>query len=203
MAKPVRADLHRRSQPGDIAARPRWVLATVAAMTDADAAAGSLLPGWSRGHVVTHLARNADSLTWVLDGARLGEVRDQYPTEGMREADIDAGAGRTASELHDDLVTACARLEAAWAALDDAAWSRECRMRAGLCPAAELPFRRWREVEVHHVDLGLAYTPADWPPAYVEAELVRLLPRLPDRADPNALTAWLLGRGDAPDLTPW
>ena len=179
------------------------LLATVAGMADADAAAPSLLPGWSRGHVVTHLARNADSLTWVLDGARLGEVRDQYPTEGMREADIEAGAGRSATELHDDLVTACARLVAAWVALDDDAWGRECRMRAGLCPAAELPFRRWREVEVHHVDLGLAYSPAEWPSDYVEAELVRLLPRLPDRADRNALAAWLLGRGDAPDLTAW
>jgi maleylpyruvate isomerase len=179
------------------------VLATVEQMTDAEAEAPSRLPGWTRGHVVTHLARNADSLTWVLEGARLGEVRDQYPTAGMREADIDAGAGRPASALIDDLAAACARLEATWLELDDDAWRGECRMRAGLCPAVELPFRRWREVEVHHVDLGLAYTATDWPPEYVAAELARLLPRLADRADPNALAAWLLDRGDAPDLTAW
>ena len=179
------------------------LLGTVAGMSDAEAAAPSRLPGWTRGHVVTHLARNADSHTRVLEGARVGEVRDQYPTAGMRDADIAAGAARSAADLLDDLTTACARLEAAWTALDDAGWAGECRMNAGPCPAFELPFRRLREVEAHHVDLGLAYAPADWPPAYVEGELARLLPRLPDRADANALAAWLLGRGDAPDLTAW
>ena len=177
------------------------LLGTVSAMSEA--AAPSRLPGWTRGHLVTHLARNADSHTRVLEGARVGEVRDQYPTAGMREADIAAGAARSAAELLDDLTAACARLEAAWTALDDAGWAGECRMNAGPCPAFELPFRRLREVEAHHVDLGLAYAPADWPPAYVEGELARLLPRLPDRADRNALAAWLLGRGDAPDLTAW
>jgi len=179
------------------------LLVTVAAMSDAEAAGPSRLAGWTRGHVVTHLARNADSHTRVLEGARLGKVRDQYPTAGMREADIAAGAARTAADLLDDLATTCARLEAAWAALDGAGWDGECRMNAGPCPAFELPFRRLREVEAHHVDLGLAYSPADWPPAYVEGELARLLPRLPDRSDHNALAAWLLGRGDAPDLTAW
>ena len=25
---------------------------------------------------------------------------------------------------------------------------------------------RWREVEIHHADLGAGYTAADWPPAF-------------------------------------
>ncbi|MFF9641495.1 maleylpyruvate isomerase N-terminal domain-containing protein [Kitasatospora aureofaciens] len=36
------------------------LLRTAARLCDADARAPSLLPGWSRGHVLTHLARNAD-----------------------------------------------------------------------------------------------------------------------------------------------
>jgi len=35
----------------------------------------------------------------------------------------------------------------------------------GLAP---LPFRRWREVEVHLVDLGIGLTPADWPQELVD-----------------------------------
>ncbi|MEV7393377.1 maleylpyruvate isomerase N-terminal domain-containing protein, partial [Streptomyces sp. NPDC091215] len=36
------------------------LLETAARFTDADVRAPSLLPGWSRGHVLTHVARNAD-----------------------------------------------------------------------------------------------------------------------------------------------
>ena len=76
-------------------------------------------------------------------------------------------------------------------------------MSAGVLPAEELPFRRLREVEVHHVDLGLGYSPAEWPAAYVDRELARSPPRLQARADGAPLAAWLLGRGPAPDLTSW
>jgi maleylpyruvate isomerase len=32
--------------------------------------------------------------------------------------------------------------------------------------ASQLLVRRLAEVELHHVDLGLAYTPADWPSSF-------------------------------------
>jgi hypothetical protein len=60
---------------------------------------------------------------------------------------------------------------------------------------------RWREVVVHHGDLGLGLVP--FPPALVEAWLPRELPRLADRTEPAALLAWVIGRGDAPALSPW
>ena len=59
----------------------------------ADPALPSLLPEWTRGHVLTHIARNADSFVRVLEAARRGEVVTQY--EGGvagRNADIEAGA---------------------------------------------------------------------------------------------------------------
>ena len=61
----------------------------------ADPALPSLLPEWTRGHVLTHIARNADSFVRVLEAARRGEVVTQY--EGgvaSRNADIEAGASR-------------------------------------------------------------------------------------------------------------
>lgn len=70
-------------------------------------------------------------------------------------------------------------------------------------PATHLPFARWREVEIHLVDLGLGHRAADWPQPLVERWLPELLERLPTRTDPAALMAWVLGRGPAPELRPW
>src|SRR6266568_1340972 len=141
----------------------RRLLATVDGLTDQDAARPSLLEGWTRGHVITHLARNAASHVWLFEGANAGEVRHQYPREGMRAADIEAGAGRAAGELRADLERTCDELEWAWTSLPDELWDRDAVVTTGQRPLSDLVFRRWREVEVHHVDLGLGYSPADWP----------------------------------------
>jgi len=186
------------------------LLATLDALDDATARRPSRLPEWTVGHVVTHLARNADSLVRMLEGAAAGRVVDQY--EGglpARAADIAAGAGRPAAELMADLGRAIADLDNAWRRVPDGVWATgHGRMGSGeLCPCAEMPFRRWREVEIHRVDLGLGAEPAEWPPAYVELELTRTLAGLPDRLTPPgraALLAWLVGRADAPpELPPW
>src|SRR5919197_4025618 len=76
---------------------------SVAGLTDGDARAASRLAGWSRGHVLTHLARNADALVNLLTWARTGVERPMYVSSDQRDADIEAGAGRTADELRADL----------------------------------------------------------------------------------------------------
>jgi maleylpyruvate isomerase len=186
------------------------LLATLGGLDDATARRPSRLPDWTVGHVVTHLARNADSHVRMLEGAVAGRVADQYEggLEG-RAADIAAGAGRPAPELIADLGRAIDDLDAMWGRVPPAVWAAgHGRMGNGeLCPCAEMPFRRWREVEIHRVDLGLGAEPADWPDAYVELELPRALAQLPDRlspADRAVLLAWLMGRADAPPrLPPW
>ena len=65
---------------------------TADALTDAEAAGPSLLPGWTRGHVLTHLARNADALVGLVDGALTGVAAPMYPSVEARAADIEAGA---------------------------------------------------------------------------------------------------------------
>jgi maleylpyruvate isomerase len=186
--------------------------ATLAAMSEDDVRRPSLLPGWNVAMTLTHIARNADSFRRIIDGAARGEVADQYEhgAEG-RLADIEAGRDRGRAEVADDVGEACTRLEDCWAALDDDTWANgRGRFTSGQ-PAIvhELPFRRWRETDVHHLDLGLGYRVADLPADYVEIELGLALAGLPDRIgadDRRSWLAWLIGRGDAGELGelgPW
>ena len=126
----------------------------------------SLLPGWSRGHLLTHLARNAEGLTNLLTWARTGVRTPQYPSAERRDADIAEGAGRTGDELVADLGTACSRFAAAADAMPADAWTVQIDLSSGPQPAARVVWRRLREVEVHHVDLDAGYRPADWPEAF-------------------------------------
>jgi maleylpyruvate isomerase len=181
------------------------LLATLSSLTDAQAHAPSRLPGWTVGHVLSHLARHADSVVRRLEASVRGEMIDQYEGGAAgRAAAIEAGAGRTARELTDDVRAGLAAVEAALAAMPADAWERETRGVDGVVqPASLVAHRRIREVEIHHVDLGLGYEPANWPDEFVAQMLTDQLPSLASRADSRQLLAWLIGRGDAPELPPW
>jgi maleylpyruvate isomerase len=179
--------------------------ADLVGLTDAGARGPSRLPGWSVGHVLTHLARNADSVVWRLEGAAAGELRDQYPSGlDQRRDDIEAGARRPAGELAADVRHSSAAVERVMAALPDAAWDAPARTSRGVVePARDAVLSRWREVVVHHGDLGLGPGTVPLPPDLVDAWLPRELPRLAERTDPTQLLAWIVGRGEPPELADW
>jgi len=179
------------------------LVADVANMSENNVREPSRLPNWSRAHLITHLARNADSFSWLVDGARLGERRQQYPEVGMRDRDIAAGSTRSKSELYEDLALALEGLEVAWSKLGDDQWTIVQDGSSGELEMSEIVFRRLREVEIHHVDLDVGYSASDWPALYVEGELRRQLERLRGRADHTSLVAWLVGRSDVPEFDPW
>ena len=184
-------------------------------LDEAEAQAPSRLPRWTRAHLITHIARNADTLADLVEGARQGQVLTMYGGDvDQRNADIEAGAARGPDELRADLGRTTARFATALRALSDADWQREVRRINGTSlTVLELTAARWLEVEIHHVDLGLGYRAADWPVDFVSFALPRQLDRLPQRAPgttppqlPDAeLLAWLVGRGDAglPELPAW
>jgi maleylpyruvate isomerase len=137
----------------------------------------SLLPGWTVGHLVTHLARNADSHAGMVEAAAQGEIRDQYPGgQAQRDRAISAGAGRPAAVLADDLVTAITRLERAWDNTHVDGWRTGLGRTGhhGPVTLADLVFYRWREADLHLVDMGAADLGGtrweDLNPAYVDAE---------------------------------
>jgi maleylpyruvate isomerase len=181
----------------------RRVLATLAGMTDDDFRLSSVLPRFSRGHVVTHLANTTRSHVRLFDSAAHGHVRELHPAGYDADRAADAGASRSGRELRADIAQAFGLLEDAWSSFDDTRWHCEAIMTAGSRTMAATVGHHWRDVEVHHVDLDAGYATAQWPPEFVHGELSKRIPDLARRADPAELLAWLLGRGEAPSLGPW
>ncbi len=194
------------AQLAETAAATAALLTSIGGLEDADVTRMTALPGWTVGHVLTHLARNADGNRRMADGAGRGEVAEQYPHGAAgRAADIEAGAGRGAAELIADVRASAAALAAAWEAVPAGAWSRPVRPMSGPQPLARTIRSRNREVEIHHVDLGVGYSPPAWPAPFVTRELDRaarsLTGRLPRGTalrlhDPE--TGWTVELGDGP-----
>jgi maleylpyruvate isomerase len=177
------------------------VLTAAAGLDNASVTEPSRLPGWSRGHVLAHLSRNADALVNVLEG------RPMYAAASIRDADIDRDAPRPLDVQVADLRESAARFQAAGAAPAD--WSRSVELRNGVVDSASrIPFRRWAEVELHHVDLGIGYELEDIPEEFTRREIDFLTERFDGHPDvPSAhLTdgahAWTTGRpSDKPEVT--
>ncbi|MFF3195592.1 maleylpyruvate isomerase family mycothiol-dependent enzyme [Streptomyces misionensis] len=167
-----------------ITASANRFLATVASLTDAQVGGDTLIPPWTRGHVITHVARATDSLCRLLTWARTGVETPQYTSMDARAAEIDAGAGRAVADLVADVRDTAARFETAVRALPPAAWSAEVRMRTGeLRTPTALISTRLRELEIHHADLDAGYGFSDIPAdaaRWIIDDIVEALARRPD-----------------------
>ena len=132
----------------------------------------SRLPGWTRGHVVTHLARNADGLCNLLYWAHTGERTPMYASYEARNAAIELGAGRGLREQLEDLTGSSARFLEAADQLDDRQWEATVETVQGQAlPARQLPWMRAREVWVHLGDLDLGLEGSLLPDAVARALL--------------------------------
>lgn len=169
------------------------LLATADALSDAQAAAPSQLPRWTRGHVLTHLARNADGFRNLLAWARTGDETPMYPSEEARDRAVEEGAGRSAAELAADVRVSAAALAAAAQDLPARAWDALVARRGDTFPARVVLPRRLSELEIHHVDLDAGYRPADWPASFVAPTLLRVAGDFAGRADAPACLARPVG----------
>jgi len=189
----------------------RRLMFTVNGLDDETAGRPSVLPEWTVGHVLAHLARNADGHARRLEGALRGEEVPRYPGgPAQRASDIDAGAAWSARDLAADVTSSAERLEEVWARSADADWPSRDLLAGDEWRTPESPWRRLREVEVHHADLGLDYGPEDWPEEYLRWELPRALDGVPGRirdpGDARRFLAWVIGRRSDPgtfELDPW
>ena len=104
----------------------------VADLGDAEVRRASKLPGWSVGHVLTHLARNAEAMCRRIDAAVRSEVIDQYEGgRAGRAAEIEAGANRDAAALRNDATSWSLTLDDLFQSLPDEVWARPVRTVAG------------------------------------------------------------------------
>lgn len=197
------------------AAAHQKLLAALENLTDEQCRQDSRLPNWSRGHVLTHLARNADSHVHLLQCAGLGEVGNQYPSVEKRNTDIESGASRNANDLVVDLRVSIYGLEAAWASANEKTWQGQGRNLNGrVIEMSSLVFLRWREVEIHHADLGFEFGYDDLTDLYVRLELdqqvmlwrsrkpmgMTELPDIAKKLSPSKRLAWLMGRAEIEGL---
>jgi maleylpyruvate isomerase len=186
--------------------------------------APSLLPGWTRRHVVAHVGLNARALTRLTHWAATGEETPMYASPGERDQEIEFAATLPARALRTLSAHAAVHLNVEWRDLPDAAWQAEVRTALGrIVPASETVWLRTREVWVHAVDLDNGGSYDHFPAELVDRLLADALAswrrRLPataipaltlvrtDRAEPvdvggTATPARVL-RGTAADLAAW
>lgn len=208
------------------------LLDLVSELEPEDFHAGSRLPGWSRAHVVAHLANNAISLANMTSAAGRGELVDPYP-DGDRDEAIERDARQDAIGLVQQLATSHAQLEIVWDSVAEQDWQRPVRFRDGT--VADLVLCRWRELEIHLLDLDLDRTEQSWSFEFCAHAIDFLLPRLegsevvlaPRELDRtwevgsspthkiegscHSIACWLAGRtpqqepsgGPLPELGPW
>jgi maleylpyruvate isomerase len=181
--------------------------------------APSALPGWSRAHVLTHVARNADGLINLLMWARTGVPTPAYASDEARDAAIETGAKRPAAEIRADVVDSSDRLADVVRQMPKSAWSARVTNRQGReIPATEIPWARAREMWIHAVDLDVGASFADLPAPMVVELLADVTQTMGEKPDCPGLrlvapdgSAWLVGdeaaattvSGPAPELAAW
>jgi maleylpyruvate isomerase len=165
-------DAALRQLNGQLDQATQRLLDAARVLPEPDLRAPSLLPGWTRAHVLAHLARNADAMRGLLIGARAQQQRSAYASAQIRDDDIEISAAQASRELMTDLADSAMALRTMITQLPDEAWSFSVQMLdSEPFPAAGLLTRRLVEVELHHCDLGIGYDAAKWPASFAQADL--------------------------------
>jgi maleylpyruvate isomerase len=194
------------------------LLAVVDKLGDGELTAPSALPGWTRAHVIGHVARNAEALIRLAVWASTGDETPMYADREQRVAEIERSAALPPTTLRDDLAGTAEMLDDALAALTPGNWQAQVRSALGRAiPAAEVPWMRVREVWMHAADLDHGATVDDLPDGVLDLLLDDVTAALSAKPDcPPALIApvdrsrvWRLGSGgprveaSAADLAGW
>jgi len=140
------------------------LLGDTIAISDSDWLGPTALPGWTRAHVATHLARNADVLRHYL--MRLAS-RPELERDDLVQ-DLEAGSRRSPLEIQIDLDTASGLLNDSFDQVTAEGWATPLNGRLDGLTAADLPMLRLNEVVLHHVDLDCGFVFGDIDPRVAE-----------------------------------
>jgi maleylpyruvate isomerase len=212
-----------------MAAGEEFFIARMATLRDEDIRQPTGLPGWTRGHVLAHLARNARALGNLLEWARTGVETPMYASPEHRAAAIEEGSDEPARVLRTAVIETSSEFTQMTASMPEQAWTNEVRSAVGRAlPATGVPWMRIRESWIHAVDLDSGASFTDLPATVLDRLIDETVARLRntdgcpsmtirdttgggewvvgDRdgtvvSGPRAsLARWLLGRGVSPDL---
>lgn len=188
------------------------LLEVTADLSDSDYNLPSLLSGWTRKHLVAHIAANAEALCNLVHWATTGEETPMYKSPQERAAGIARGPRMSANDLNVWLRRSAGRLDEGLSQLNDDQWAATVTTAQGRSvPATELPWMRSREVCVHAVDLDLGIAFADLPEQFLVAlrsDVIAKRGSVPQVDGPlDQHVAWLTGRPHqlpkAPKLEAW
>lgn len=212
----------------DLPEATRRLIRTADGLTDEQYAEPSGLPGWTRAHVLAHLALNAEALAGVLRGVVEGDRVPMYASPEARDADIEELAGEEAATIRTRLLGGSTDLTDAIAAVPDDQDGVTFERTPGgpVHPVAVVPGMRLREVEIHHADLDAGYDRSSWAPEFASYVLDTMLGRSEPGEAPVTVRAtdldrtweygaggpvvsgravdlawWVTGRGDGEGLT--
>ena len=91
--------------PTDLAAATRRLIRTADGLADADYGAPTECTGWTRAHVLAHLALNAEGLAGALRGIVEGRPTPMYASQERRDRASDAGTMRRSHEVHGRIIS--------------------------------------------------------------------------------------------------
>lgn len=143
----------------------RRLVREVDGMSDDKWSGASLLPGWTRAHLVAHLTLNAEGLDAALTGIVQGRQVPMYASQDARDDDIGQLAATDPSRMRTRFLGSVTDFADAMDALPNDQWSMTIERVPGgrTFPAGAIPGMRLREIEIHHADLGLDYARTNWP----------------------------------------
>ncbi|MET9914173.1 maleylpyruvate isomerase N-terminal domain-containing protein [Streptomyces sp. NPDC006476] len=148
------------------------LIATAGGLTNEQVSEPSLLSGWTRGHVLTHIARAAEAHRNLLEAVRTGTDIPAYASQEARDTAIENGASRAVAEQVADIERTAAAFRAAAVTTPDGAWTTSVTiLHLEPFPASQVVLRKLVELELHHVDLNAGYRSADWPVTFKPLQL--------------------------------
>ncbi|MDQ4502630.1 maleylpyruvate isomerase family mycothiol-dependent enzyme [Sinomonas sp. ASV322] len=164
---------------GEIHAAAVGVRAELERLTDESVRQPSELPGWSRGHIFAHLEGIADALARQVESARRGEEVDLYDGgQPARDRAIEDRADASADEHRERVGSALNRVLADFDSLEPEQWELPVRFRNGA--VRDVALAVWRELVIHHSDLGTGCTQQEWGADFCRHLLNFLEPRVPE-----------------------
>jgi maleylpyruvate isomerase len=159
------------------------------------------LTGWTRRHVIAHVAANAEALGRLVRWARTGEECRMYSSPEQRNDDIENGSRLPAADLRQWVRSSAQKLSDDLSELSAAQWDHCVVTAQGRTVTTRaVPWMRSREVMVHAVDLGSGTAFADLPAGFLGALVADVAVKRSATANGPSLTVEATDTGESWDI---